>query len=69
MANYLGFAIDNKEYKANPDKFKGNVADVCMYIRLALTGRMNSPDIYEISKILGKEKTIERLKKLYDLTK
>lgn len=69
MANYLGFAVDNKEYKANPDKFKGNVADVCMYIRLALTGRMNSPDIYEISKILGKEKTIERLKKLYELTK
>lgn len=69
MSGYLGFAVDNKEYKANPDKFKGNVADVCMYIRLALTGRKNSPDIYEISKILGEEKTKERLKKLYNLTK
>ncbi|MDD4110268.1 MAG: glutamate--tRNA ligase family protein [Clostridia bacterium] len=69
MANYLGFAVDNKEYKANPEKFKGNVADVCMYIRLALTGRKNSPDIYEISKILGKENTIKRLQNLANLTK
>jgi glutamyl-tRNA synthetase len=69
MAGYLGFAVDNKEYKANPEKFKGNIADVCTYIRLALTGRKNSPDIYEISKILGEEKTKERLRNLYNLTK
>jgi glutamyl/glutaminyl-tRNA synthetase len=69
MSAYLGFAVDNKEYKADPDKFKGNVADVCSYIRLALTGRKNSPDIYEISKILGEELTIKRLQILYNLTK
>jgi glutamyl-tRNA synthetase len=69
MAGYLGFAVDNKDYKANPSKYKGNVADVCTYIRLALTGRKNSPDIYEIGKILGREKVIERLKNLYNLTK
>ena len=69
MSAYLGFAVDNKDYKANPEKYKGNVADVCTYIRLALTGRKNSPDIYEISKILGKERVLERLEKLYNLTK
>lgn len=69
MAGYLGFAIDNKEYRANPDKYKGNVADVAECIRLGLTGRRNAPDIYEISKILGEEKTKNRLKILYELTK
>lgn len=69
MAACLGFAVDNNDYKANPGKYKGNVADVCAYIRLALTGRKNSPDIYEISRILGKEKVLERLNNLYSLTK
>ncbi len=67
MAGYLGFAIDNKEYKLNPDSFRGNVSDVCMYIRLAITGRKNSPDLYEICKILGVEETKSRLQKLLNL--
>lgn len=69
ISAYLGFAVDNKEYKKNPEKYKGNVADVCSYIRLALTGRKNAPDIYEISKILGETKTKNRLRNLYELTK
>jgi glutamyl-tRNA synthetase len=64
MSSYLGFATDNKEYKATPEKFKGTVSDVCMYIRIAITGRRNSPDLYELCKILGEMNTKERLKKL-----
>ena len=64
MAGNLGFAVDNKLYKQNPDNFKGNVADVCSYIRLAITGRKNSPDLYEICKILGVDEVKNRLKSL-----
>ena len=53
MASTLGYATDNKAYKQSPENYKGNVADVCTYIRLALTGRKNSPDIYSIAKVLG----------------
>lgn len=61
MAGELGFAVDNKEYKANPQNFKGNVATVCEYIRVAITGRKNSPDLFEIMTILGEEKVLQRL--------
>lgn len=53
LAPKLGYATDNKAYKQNPENYKGNVADLCMYIRIALTGRKNSPDIYSIAQILG----------------
>lgn len=62
-AEKLGYATDNKLYKANPEAFKGNTAKVCEYIRIALTGRKNSPDIYEIMTILGENETLARLKK------
>lgn len=65
MAADFGYAVDNKEYKANPEKFKGNVAKVCEFIRIAITGRKNSPDLYEIMTLLGREKVVERLKKLF----
>lgn len=61
MAGELGFAIDNKEYKANPQNFKGNVATVCEYIRIAITGSKNSPDLFEIMTLLGEEKSLQRL--------
>ena len=64
MAEQLGYATDNKLYKQNPDAFKGNTADVCTYIRLALTGRKNSPDIYSIAKILGTQNVIKKLENL-----
>lgn len=64
MSGHLGFATDNKAYKANPESFKGNVADVCNYIRIALTGRQNSPDIHSISQILGENEVKQRLEKL-----
>lgn len=62
VAEGLGYAIDNKAYKANPDAYKGNTAKACEYLRLALTGRKNSPDIFELMQILGEERTIARLK-------
>ena len=62
VAESLGYAVDNKLYKQNPDKFKGNTAKACEYIRLALTGRKNSPDIYELMTILGEKETKSRLK-------
>ena len=61
MAGELGFATDNKEYKANPQNFKGNVATVCEYIRLAITGQRNSPDLYEIMSLLGEKEVLNRL--------
>ena len=62
VAESLGYATDNKLYKANPEAYKGNTAKACEFVRLALTGRKNSPDLYEIMKILGNEKVNARFK-------
>lgn len=62
VAGKLGYATDNKAYKANPEAFKGNVAKACEFIRIAITGRKNSPTLFEIIKVLGEKETIERLK-------
>lgn len=61
MANALGYATDNKDYKQNPEKYKGNVATVCEYIRVAITGRKNSPDLFEIMTLLGEKEVLERI--------
>lgn len=61
MADALGYATDNKLYKANPENFRGNVATVCEYIRVAITGRKNSPDLYEIMTLLGEKEVLERI--------
>lgn len=61
MSAKLGYAIDNKLFKQNPQNFKGNVALVCEYIRIAITGKKNSPDLYSICQVLGEEKTKSRL--------
>ncbi len=62
VADKLGFASDMKAYKASPDDFKGNVADISMFIRVAVTGKMNAPDLYTVMQILGKERTEARIK-------
>ena len=56
-----GYTSNMKEYKENPDNFKGNVADVSTVIRVALTGRDMTPDLYEIMKLLGKDRIISRI--------
>lgn len=61
MADELGYATNNAEYKQNPEKFKGNVAKVCEYIRIAVTGRKNSPDLFEIMTLLGEKEVVDRL--------
>lgn len=67
MAEKLGFATDNKAYKANPEAFKGNTAKVCEYIRIAITGRKNSPDLHAIISILGQSEVESRLENLINL--
>ena len=62
IADSIGYASDMKEYKASPEKFKGNVADVSMFIRVAVTGKMNAPDLYTVMQILGKDRTLARIK-------
>lgn len=64
IASDNGYAAKPKDYKKNPELYKGHVGDVSTVIRIALMGRAMSPDIWEIQQILGEEKTIERIKKV-----
>lgn len=59
IAEKFGYAREVKEYKKNPENYKGHVGDISTVIRVALTGRRNTPDLYEILKNLGRER-IER---------
>ncbi len=56
-----GYTPDMKAYRANPEEFRGSVADVSMFLRLAVTGKVNSPDMYAVMQILGKDKVTERI--------
>lgn len=57
----VGFTTDMKAYKADPDAFPGTVADVSTFIRQAITGKVNSPDLYTVMQILGKERSLARI--------
>ena len=57
----LGYTPDMKAYKADPTAFKGSVADISMFLRLAVTGKLNSPDMYAVMQILGKERVTKRI--------
>ena len=57
----LGFAREVKEYKKNPDGYKGHVGDVSSILRIAVTGRRNTPDLYAIMQLLGEEQVRQRL--------
>ena len=59
-----GYTSNMKEYKENPDAFKGNVADVSTCIRVALTSRDQTPDLYEIIRLLGKDRIVSRINNL-----
>ena len=63
LADKMGYAKEVKEFKANPDKYKAHVGDVSTVLRIALTGRTNTPDMYEIMKILTKEEIKRRFEK------
>ena len=64
LAESKGFAREVKEFKANPDNFPGHVGDISTVIRVAMTGRCNTPDLFEILKVLGKESINQRIIKL-----
>ncbi len=61
LASKYNFTSDRKAYKANPLDFNGQVGDVAGFIRICLSGRKNTPNIYYVQKILGKEKVFERI--------
>lgn len=59
----LGFSPDVKAYKADPSSFKGHVGDISSIVRVALTGRKNTPDLYAIMNILGEDEIRGRIEK------
>mgnify|MGYP001179610390 FL=1 len=61
LGETLGFARDAKTFKKTPEGFKGHFGDVMMVVRVALTGRTNTPDLYEILKILGGSRINQRI--------
>lgn len=61
LSDELGYASNMKEYKENPDNFKGNIADVSTVIRVALTSSSMTPDLYELMKLLGTNRIKQRI--------
>jgi len=57
----IGFTTDMKAYKQDPAAFPGTVADVSTFLRLAVTGKTNSPDLYTVMQLLGKDRTAARI--------
>lgn len=65
----MGFTTDMKAYKADPTAFPGTVADISTFIRQAVTGKTNSPDLFTVMQILGEKRTVERIRNtIADLT-
>ena len=67
IATEIGFTTDMKAYKADPAAFPGTVADVSTFIRLAVTGKTNSPDLYTVMQILGYDRTVQRIRSALSL--
>lgn len=63
ISEKYNFAVKMKEYKQTPENFEGSIADVSTVIRLAITGLVNSPDIYSIGMIMGEDRVNERIDK------
>ncbi len=61
LAEELGYAREVKEYKKNPENFPGHVGDISTVIRVAVTKRRNTPDLYEIMQVLGKDSVQKRI--------
>ncbi|MDR1117433.1 MAG: glutamate--tRNA ligase [Oscillospiraceae bacterium] len=62
LSERLGFCPDTKRYKQEPERWKGHVGDVSMVIRVAVCGRQQSPDLYEVTRIMGEKMVKNRLK-------
>ena len=64
-----GYAASPKEYKKNPENYIGHVGDICEALRVMVTGRDKSPDLFSIVKILGKSRVLERINRYENLTR
>ena len=64
LSEEFGYAREVKEYKENPNNYKGHVGDVSMVIRVALTTKAMTPNLYDIMKLFGKDKIIKRIEEL-----
>jgi len=64
VAEEFGYAREVKEFKAEPEKYKGHVGDISTVIRVAVTGRCNTPDLYEIMQVLGEQTVKQRIQKV-----
>ena len=65
----LNYAANNKEYKANPELFKGNIGDLAEILRITLTGRKNAPSLYAVMALLGLEESHRRIDRVISLIK
>ena len=63
----LSFTTDMKAYKADPSAYPGTVADISTFLRLAVTGKTNSPDLYTVMQILGYDATVSRIRNAISL--
>ncbi len=66
LCDELGYASNMKDYKENPDNYKGNIADVSTVIRVALTSSSMTPDLYELMKLLGTTRIKQRINKFIE---
>ena len=64
VAREIGYADDMKAYKADPEAYRGSIADVSMFLRVAVTGKLNAPDLYTVMQILGKDETTRRIQNM-----
>ena len=64
LAEEFGYATNIKDYKNNPSGYKGSIVDISMVIRVALTSKSMTPDLYDIMQLLGIETIKERINKL-----
>ncbi|GAB6169497.1 glutamate--tRNA ligase family protein [Clostridium carnis] len=67
IALNLGYCANRKEYKANPDQYKGMISDVAGAVRAAISHRSNTPDLYTLMQIMGEEKVRARFEKFINL--
>ncbi len=66
LSDELGYASNMKDYKENPDNYKGSVADIATVIRVSLTSSYMTPDLYEIMHLFGSKRVHERLNKIIE---
>ena len=66
LSEEMGYAREVKQFKENPDLYKAHVGDVSTVLRVSITARINTPDMYEIMKVLGKQSIIKRFSIILD---